>query len=131
MDFNLGFPELVTLAVIAVLLFGPEKLPELARKFARVVKYLRGIANDAREQVRGEFGDEVADFDPRKLNARSLAVSVLGADTVDELNAASSELRELPVRVEKTVADEDEPELEADDEEPELVVVRKVDLDAT
>jgi sec-independent protein translocase protein TatB len=86
-DFNLGFPELLTLAVLAVLIFGPDKLPELARKAARVLRYFRGIANDTREQLREEFGDEVADFNPRELNPKTLARKVLTDPVVDDLIA--------------------------------------------
>ena len=49
-DFNMA--EIVVLAVLAVIIFGPEKLPELARKAARVLNYLRNIANDAQGRLR-------------------------------------------------------------------------------
>ncbi|MFT3971667.1 MAG: twin-arginine translocase TatA/TatE family subunit [Micropruina sp.] len=45
MDFNAS--EIVLLLVLAIVLFGPEKLPELARKTARVLHAVRRIANDA------------------------------------------------------------------------------------
>jgi sec-independent protein translocase protein TatB len=39
--FNIGFSELVILAVIALLVVGPEDLPEIARKAARLLNDLR------------------------------------------------------------------------------------------
>jgi sec-independent protein translocase protein TatB len=92
-DFGVNLSELVVLAVVAVLIFGPEKLPELARKVGRVTRYLRGIANDAREHVRDEFGDDVADFDPRGLHPKNLARSVLGGETVGELRTVADDAR--------------------------------------
>ena len=48
-DFN--WTEILALAIIGVIMFGPEKLPEFARKAARVVAYLRRVGNDARGQL--------------------------------------------------------------------------------
>jgi sec-independent protein translocase protein TatB len=92
-DFGINLSELFVLAVVAVLIFGPEKLPDVARKAGRVMRYLRGIANDAREHVRDEFGDDVADFDPRGLHPKNLARSVLGAEAVDDLNSMARDTR--------------------------------------
>ncbi len=69
MNFNAG--EIVVLVVLGVIFFGPEKLPDLARKAARVLRYLRGIANDARSQLRQELGPEFDDIRLADLNPRS------------------------------------------------------------
>ncbi|MDR1768513.1 MAG: twin-arginine translocase TatA/TatE family subunit [Propionibacteriaceae bacterium] len=84
LDFNIGFPELVTLAVIGLIVFGPDKLPELARKLGRIVNYLRRVSGDARATLREELGPEVADLDLRALNPKELAKSVLG-DSLGEI----------------------------------------------
>lgn len=62
---GLGVPEVMVLLVAAVILFGPEKLPELARKAARVINYVRNIANNAQNQISSELGPEFKDFDIR------------------------------------------------------------------
>lgn len=62
---GLGIPEVLVLLVAAVILFGPEKLPELARKAARVINYVRNIANNAQNQISSELGPEFKDFDIR------------------------------------------------------------------
>ncbi len=69
-DFNMS--EIVILAVFAVIIFGPEKLPELARKAARVLNYVRNIANDAQGRLRDELGPEFADLQLADLNPRTL-----------------------------------------------------------
>ena len=69
-DFNMA--EIVVLGVLAVIIFGPEKLPELARKSARVLSYLRNIANDAQGRLRQELGSEFADLELSDLNPRAL-----------------------------------------------------------
>ncbi|WP_347347369.1 twin-arginine translocase TatA/TatE family subunit [Nigerium sp.] len=84
MDFN--GPELIILVALAIIIFGPEKLPELARKLARIIAYLRRIGGDARAQLRDELGPEfdnihLADLNPKTFVSRHL----LSADEVSDL----------------------------------------------
>lgn len=58
------------LAVIAVMVLGPERLPEYAAQLGRLVKDLRRMATGAREQLREEVGPELDDVDWRKLDPR-------------------------------------------------------------
>ena len=69
--FDVGAPELLVLIVIAVILFGPEKLPEFARKAARVVRYLRNMAGNAQQQLSKELGPGFEDVDVRDLNPKT------------------------------------------------------------
>jgi sec-independent protein translocase protein TatB len=62
--------ELVILALIAVIVLGPERLPEYAAQLARFVKQVRRMAAGAKEQLREEVGDEIVDMDWRKLDPR-------------------------------------------------------------
>ncbi len=69
--FDINAPEFVVLVVIAIVLFGPEKLPEFARKAARVLRYLRTVAGNAQEQLSQELGPEFKDLDIRDLNPKT------------------------------------------------------------
>ncbi len=62
--------ELVIIAVIALLVIGPERLPHYAQQLARLVRELRRMATGAREQVRAELGPEFDDVDWQKLDPR-------------------------------------------------------------
>jgi sec-independent protein translocase protein TatB len=70
--FGIGFPEFAVLAVVALLVFGPDKLPDVARQAGRMVRQLRELANTARNQVADELGEEFRDIDLRDLNPRTL-----------------------------------------------------------
>jgi sec-independent protein translocase protein TatB len=68
--FGVGLPEMALIAVIAVLVFGPDKLPDLARQAGRMVKQVRSFANAARDELRTELGPEYADMELRDLDPR-------------------------------------------------------------
>ena len=85
--------EFIILAVLAVVILGPEKLPEYAKKLANLVKEIRRMANGAKEQLREEVGDEVADIDwrkldPRQYDPRRIIKEALVDDFDDALDAA-------------------------------------------
>jgi len=92
---NINPGELLVLVMFAVILFGPEKLPELARKAARVIHYVRNIANDAQSQLREELGPEFANFDVRDLNPKTFVQKHLLEDEIvtdikGEIDSAST-----------------------------------------
>ncbi|MDK1359608.1 Sec-independent protein translocase TatB [Arthrobacter sp. zg-Y1219] len=62
--------ELLVLALLAVVVLGPERLPEYASQLARLVRELRRMATGARDQLREEVGPEIDEVDWRKLDPR-------------------------------------------------------------
>jgi sec-independent protein translocase protein TatB len=61
---------MLTIALIAVLVFGPDKLPDLARQAGRMARQVRSFANSARDELRSELGPEYADLQLRDLDPR-------------------------------------------------------------
>lgn len=85
--FDLSVGKLMVLAIVAVLVVGPDRLPSLARDAARMIRSLREMATGAREQLRDELGPEFADVDLRNLNPRTVVQrAVFGDITIDEFN---------------------------------------------
>jgi sec-independent protein translocase protein TatB len=70
--FGVGLTEMAVLAFVAVLVFGPEKIPDLARQAGAVIKRFRAIANSARDDLRNELGPEYADLELRDLDPRTI-----------------------------------------------------------
>ncbi len=69
--FGIGIPEFMVILVVALFVFGPDRLPDFARQAGRMVRQVRTFANNARDDIRAELGPEYADFqlndlDPRK-----------------------------------------------------------------
>ena len=91
-----GISEVMMLVVLGVIMFGPEKIPEYSRKAARVVHFLRNVANNAQTQLRNELGPEYADLDIRDLTPKNFIQKHLLDDIqsdIDEIKADLSEVR--------------------------------------
>lgn len=82
MSFGLTFDKIAVIAIIAVFLIGPERLPAYASQLARIVRALRGLADGAKDRLREEMGpefDEVdwARLDPRRYDPRRIVRDAL------------------------------------------------------
>ncbi|MEE1939201.1 sec-independent translocase [Streptomyces sp. TRM 70361] len=73
MFFDIGPLELVALIILAVLVFGPEKLPKLIQDVAGFIRKVREFSDNAREDIRRELGPEFKDFEFEDLNPRNFA----------------------------------------------------------
>src|SRR5215212_662874 len=63
---------MVVIAFVAVLVFGPDRLPDLARQAGRMARQLRSFAHAARDELRTELGPEYADLQLRDLDPRTI-----------------------------------------------------------
>jgi len=70
--FNgLGWGEIAVLLLIGLFVFGPDKLPRVARDAGRMLRQLRQMANGVRDDLRSELGPEIADLDIRDLHPKT------------------------------------------------------------
>jgi len=60
----------MVIAVLAVILIGPERLPQYVEQLGRLVRNLRRLSTDAGERVRAELGPEFDDLDLKSLDPR-------------------------------------------------------------
>ncbi len=68
----IGPLEIMLVGVVALLVFGPEKLPEMARTVGRTANQLRRMAADLKEEFNAELEDDDEDQpEPRPGPARS------------------------------------------------------------
>jgi Tat protein translocase TatB subunit len=52
--FNIGFPELLIIVAIALIVFGPNKLPELAKAFGRAMREFKKATEEVKESFEAE-----------------------------------------------------------------------------
>lgn len=93
------------LVILATIMFGPERIPEYSRKAARVIWYLRNVANTAQDQLRAELGPEYADLDIRDLNPKTFVQKHLLADLQDEMDEIKSDLNSVKDDLESSAKD--------------------------
>lgn len=55
--FDLGIQELIVIFVVALVVFGPKKLPELARSLGKGIGELKKAMHGVKEQIDSEVGD--------------------------------------------------------------------------
>jgi len=53
--FGISFEELIVLLVLALILFGPERLPEYAEKLGRFIAKLRQASSEVNQQIQTQF----------------------------------------------------------------------------
>ena len=68
--FGISGEKLLILGIIAVIVLGPERLPEYAKGLANIIKNIRKMADGAKTQIKDELGPEYEDVDWRKLDPR-------------------------------------------------------------
>jgi sec-independent protein translocase protein TatB len=74
--------EFILLIVVAVVVLGPERLPEYAAKLGRLVRQARSMAEGAKGQLREQMGPEFDDidwkqYDPRQYDPRRIVREAL------------------------------------------------------
>jgi Tat protein translocase TatB subunit len=52
---SIGFPELLLILVVALLVFGPKKLPEIAKMLGKTLHDFRKTVNDAKATIQEEI----------------------------------------------------------------------------
>jgi sec-independent protein translocase protein TatB len=97
--FDIGMGEFLGLAVVALLVLGPDKLPKFAADAARFLHQVRKMANTAREDVRRELGPELQGISLEDLNPRT----ALRKHVLDPLDLDGSlDSADRPARARKT-----------------------------
>jgi sec-independent protein translocase protein TatB len=69
--FDLSITKILVLAVIALIVFGPNELPKVASQAGKMLRDLRRIAEGAKADLREGLGPEFQDFDFEDLNPKT------------------------------------------------------------
>jgi sec-independent protein translocase protein TatB len=78
MFFDFGAGELIGLAILAMVLVGPERLPRLAVDAAKFVKKARDFASNATTELKANLGPGFEDLDATDLNPKNFIKKQIG-----------------------------------------------------
>ncbi|QKW21428.1 Sec-independent protein translocase subunit TatB [Kitasatospora sp. NA04385] len=82
---DIGGLEVVTIIVMAIVIFGPDKLPKLIQDTMGFIRKIRSFADNAKEDIRSELGPEFQNFDFEDLNPKTFVRKQLMGDGDDPL----------------------------------------------
>jgi sec-independent protein translocase protein TatA len=85
---NIGGPEMILIIFVALLLFGGEKLPEIARGLGKGIRDFK----DASEGVKREITNQINNYEEKKTETPTNTIEP--AEPVKELPAATGEVKE-------------------------------------
>ncbi|MCP5269121.1 MAG: Sec-independent protein translocase subunit TatB [Zoogloeaceae bacterium] len=100
--FDIAFSEMLIIAVVALIVLGPERLPKVARTAGHLLGRMQRYVNDVKSDINREMQlDELKKLQAQVAeSARSLETSISS-----EMNAAESSLREATEAPKAAVAE--------------------------
>ena len=88
---SIGWGEIVVIALTALFIFGPERLPGLAQEAAHGLRRVRSAVTGVRAQVSESLGDDLPDLDLRRYHPRTfLRDQLLGDDDAPPVRRGSA-----------------------------------------
>jgi sec-independent protein translocase protein TatB len=87
--FDLSITKILVLALIGLVIFGPEQLPRMAAQAGQALRNLRRLADNARADLSESLGPEFRDFDFNDLNPRAFVRKHLLDPIEDEPDGSS------------------------------------------
>ncbi|MFE2725517.1 sec-independent translocase [Kitasatospora sp. NPDC059327] len=82
---DVGGLEILTLVIMAIVIFGPDKLPKLIQDTMGFIKKVRSFADSAKEDIRSELGPEFKDFEFEDLHPKTFVRKQLMGGQEDPL----------------------------------------------
>ncbi|WP_235503353.1 sec-independent translocase [Aeromicrobium sp. Root495] len=91
----MGWPEIGVIVVVGLMVFGPDRLPDMARQAGKFIRTVRQMADNAKNDLGREIGHdlsgmELRDLDPREVVRRSF---------LDEADTAPAPTTDRSLRV--------------------------------
>ena len=67
--FDVGLPEVTVILILALLIFGPKKLPELGKQLGKTLKSLKKASNEFQNEIDQVMKEEDKDESPKSIES--------------------------------------------------------------
>jgi Tat protein translocase TatB subunit len=96
--FGIGMPELILIAVVALIVLGPKKLPDLAKSLGRAVREFRKATSELKEtlQVDNEFSEVKKAFNDLHSDVNKTIRSEIPTEAPPAVEAPSAAAASAP-----------------------------------
>jgi len=94
---NFTFSEIFTIVVVILIVFGPNRLPELARKAGALASKARSAMDSLKSELDAEYGEVIAPLREARNEIRSAGAEIKGQISTfgDEVAGAGKEIKAI------------------------------------